>query len=175
MNLVITAFKVADKEIKASRAIDQVREKYAKTDFRLLHRKHRNRKVFLSHTIKHTRNSIFSLQIAASVIPLGKNMITGQIAMLQEEVAAMTFERDTLPLERCLFSIPHRTLPVAYHPHRTNLCLETGSILPDVWQYILHEQIKCRATLRLLRLVSVSFAIMLHSMDPCVTGYIFKL
>lgn len=177
--LVIKSHRVSAKERECHLALAQVRAKYQKTDFLLAHSRYHTKKVFLTHIAKQCRANILNLQITASVMPrLAMSSVAGvmtRIGLLQKEMLDVALKYDTLPLKRCLFAIPHRTLPLAYHPHRTHLCLDTGSILSDVWQYILNQYVKCRATLRLLRLVSVSFAIMVHSLGPSITGYVLKL
>jgi len=176
MGLVTKSHKVSAKERECQLAIAQVQAKYQKTDFLLALTRYRIKKMVLARIIKQCKEAILNMQITASVMP--RPAIVGvirRIGVLQQEMLDVAIKYQTLPLKRCLFGIPHRTLPLAYHPHAAKLCLDTGSVLSDVWQHTLSKYVQCRATLRLLRLVSVSFAIIVHSMHPSVTGYVLKL
>lgn len=89
------------------------------------------------------------------------------MSKLQEELRQM-------PYARPLSAIPALTLPVAYHPPNKKLCLETGSLNADIWHHLLNSCfIRDRATLRTLRLCSISHAILIHSLSPEITGYYF--
>ena len=87
------------------------------------------------------------------------------------ELGAIEERLKQLPCIRPLTVIPATTIPFSYHPHRKQLCLETGLLNSDVWYHILSSL--DRATLRSLRLCNISFAIIIHDMPPETIGYKF--
>jgi len=84
--------------------------------------------------------------------------------------------RANLPIERSIFSIPACTLPLPLRYDTNQLCLYTGSIAADVWHYLLDQGfIKEKSVLCRIRILSVSFAIIVNSMKSFITGYHFVL
>ena len=93
---------------------------------------------------------------------------------LQEKYIAMANLEEELrlmPYARPLNVIPAITIPLSYHPHQANLFFEPGILDADVWHNILSSL--DRPTLRSLRKCNVSFAILVHSLPPAITGYHF--
>lgn len=89
----------------------------------------------------------------------------------QAKQKGLKTELYNLPYARSLFVIPAITLPLPFHPNRQNLCFETGILDADIWHNVLSSL--DRSTLRSLRLCNISFAILVHSLPPAITGYHF--
>jgi hypothetical protein len=94
---------------------------------------------------------------------------------LQEKYIAMANLNEELrlmPYARPLNVIPATTISLSYHPHQEKLCFETGTLNADIWRHNLFSSLD-RAALRSLRQCNVSFAILVHSLPPEITGYYF--
>lgn len=73
---------------------------------------------------------------------------------------------------RPISTIPTITLPLAVHPGKSNLCLQTGLLNADIWRNLLF--FLDRVSLRRLRLCNVSLAILVHGLPSENTGYYFR-
>lgn len=94
-----------------------------------------------------------------------------ELSDASDMLASLIQEVNRLPHGRPLFVIPAVTLPLSMHPEHDRICLHTGTLNADIWHHILYTQ--NRATLRQLRLCCISLAILVHSMPPMHTGYLF--
>lgn len=87
------------------------------------------------------------------------------------ELTNLQKELDLFAHPRPISTIPAITLPLAVHPGKSNLCLETGLLHADIWRNLLF--FLNRVSLRHLRLCNVSLAILVHSLPGENTGYYF--